>query len=121
MHGGAKLNLSARVFTITHGSAWAVDVKTPLSSWTHNLRAGVKFVGCNQPALPLLFNDLPGQPGNSGYVDGPYEGMEYDISDAQKAGPAPLTSSDLGITVIGGGSQHAKVRYNGTNWTCMGL
>jgi hypothetical protein len=94
-----------------HGAAWAVDVKTP----------GVKFVNCNQPAMPLTFNMLPGQRGNSGYVDGPYEGMEYDIMDAQKAARAPLTSSDLGTTVIGGGSQHAKVRYNGANWTCMGL
>jgi hypothetical protein len=41
------------------------------------------------------------------------EGNEYNISDS--------TVNTRGTNVtVGGGSNHVKVRYNGTNWTLMG-
>jgi Pectate lyase superfamily protein len=79
----------------------------------------VKYFGCNNPPVVLSFSQLPGQDWRA---MPPQEGMEFDISDAQKAdATAALTGSDLGTPVIGGGKQHAKIRYNGTHWTCMGL
>lgn len=92
-------------------------------------KANFRFINCDQPTgsttdnlgnvAGMSFANLPGQGGvQQGTA---IEGMEFDIVDAQKAGPAALTGSDLGTTVIAGGSQHAKVRYNGTNWTCAGF
>ena len=81
--------------------------------------ADFTFIGNNNPSAAFPFAGLPGQAGV--HLSTPIEGMEYDITNGQKAGPAALTGSDLGTTVIGGGSQHVKVRYNGTNWTCAGF
>jgi len=44
--------------------------------------------------------------------NGPLEGMEFNIVDAQSA---PFAG-----TVSGGGSNHYKVRYDGTNWIRIG-
>jgi hypothetical protein len=40
------------------------------------------------------------------------DGMEYNISNSNTA--------TWGATAAGGGTNHVKVRYNGTNWTVMG-
>jgi hypothetical protein len=46
-----------------------------------------------------------------------FEGQEYSITDGQKTGTGTALFGDI---VIGGGAQHIKVRYNGTNWTRCG-
>ena len=57
------------------------------------------------PLRARLFNDLPASP---------YAGMEANITDA--------TVNTFGATVsAGGGSNRVKIRYNGTNWTVMGI
>ena len=53
---------------------------------------------------PRTFGTLPGPP---------LEGQEFDITDCN--------TSVWGATATGGGAVHAKVRYNGTNWTVVGI
>jgi Pectate lyase superfamily protein len=83
------------------------------TSWvmpTTNL-AMVSFRNCNNPSAALRFRDLPGQPGY-GAPPNSIEGMEFDITDGSTA--------TWGATVSGGGSNHVKVRYNGSAWTVIG-
>jgi hypothetical protein len=70
------------------------------------------FNNCDNPAFTLAFADLPGQAGVA--IATPVEGMEFNITNDNSAGTFGATSS-------GGGTRHAKVRYNGTNWTVMGV
>jgi hypothetical protein len=63
----------------------------------------------NNPALVYTYANLKGVSTNPVAV----EGNEYNISDS--------TVNTWGTNVtVGGGSNHVKVRYNGTNWTLMG-
>jgi hypothetical protein len=48
----------------------------------------------------------------TGVYGGPLEGMEFNIVDAQ--------SASFAETVSGGGYNHYKIRYNGTNWIRIG-
>jgi hypothetical protein len=66
--------------------------------------------------MNMAFTSLPGQAGASGSIL-VVEGMEYDIVDGQKSGTGTALFGD---TVVGGGAQHIKVRWNGTNWTRSG-
>ena len=58
----------------------------------------------------MVFADLPGQ--TSVQVTTALEGKEYDITDC--------STTTWGATASGGGSNHVRVRYNGTNWTVVG-
>jgi hypothetical protein len=80
-----------------------------------NNRAWIEIRRCDNPIMPMAFNDLPGQPGSVGAVQfpGAVEGMEYDINDCNTA--------VWGAVAAGGGANRVKVRYNGTNWTVMGI
>lgn len=62
-------------------------------------------IDCNNAATPyaMAFADLP---------SAPVEGMERDINNSNTA--------VWGATAAGGGANHVKVRYNGTNWTVVG-
>lgn len=60
--------------------------------------------GATQVSLPIAFASLPGSP---------LEGQEANITDCNTA--------VWGATAAAGGSTHAKVRYNGTNWTVVGI
>ncbi len=118
LYGGGSVTATDRLFfrgvsasSLTGSNKWNLP--------PGNGKASLVCEGSDNPALSMVFADLPGQSGVQ--ITTPAEGMEYNITDARKAGPASLTGSDLGTTVIGGGSQHAKVRYNGTNWTCAGF
>jgi hypothetical protein len=75
----------------------------------------IEYIGCNNPRTILTFAQLPGQPGIS---TGAYEGAEFNISDGRKGGGGAAV---MGDKIQGGGSQHLKVRYNGSDWTCMGV
>jgi hypothetical protein len=62
----------------------------------------------------MNYADLPG--GASGAVQpGPTEGQEYDIIDSNTA-----ASGNFGSTLSGGGTNHVKVRYDGSNWRISG-
>jgi hypothetical protein len=99
-------------------------------------RAGWKFIECGGAvnpfdavygagsagfpatiALPtgiMNFADLPG--GASGSVQpGPFEGQEYDIIDSTNA-----ASGNFASITSGGGANHVKVRYDGSNWRISG-
>jgi hypothetical protein len=69
--------------------------------------AGWKFINCvptsgTNPHSFLHYDAL------AGVNNGPLEGMELSIVDAQSAA--------FGGVLSGGGSNHYKGRYNGTNW-----
>lgn len=113
-------NLSARVFTITSGADWVMPTATAS-------KAGLRFVNCGAANLPvgyvtglnnlnMTFTCLPGQAGASSNMP-VIEGMEYDIIDGAKSGGGSAIFADI---VVGGGSQHIKVRYDGTNWRRCG-
>lgn len=86
-----------------------------------NQKASFKYINCDNPTgsttdargatAGMVFADLPGQAGVQ--LSTAREGMEYDILNDNSAGSFGATSS-------GGGSRHAKVRYNGSNWTVCG-
>jgi len=75
----------------------------------------IDYIGCNNPGVVLTFAQLPSQPG---VRLGAWEGAEFNISNGRKAGGGTAV---MGDNVEGGGSQHLKVRYNGSKWTCMGV
>lgn len=64
-----------------------------------------EFVSCNIKPI-WTFSQLP----TGGNV---LEGDEFDISDSNTA--------IWGATAAGSGTNHVRVRYNGTNWTVMGI
>jgi hypothetical protein len=66
----------------------------------------VFFDTCNISPV-WTFSQLPSGAGNV------FEGDEFNISDSSTA--------TWGATVSGGGSNHALVRYNGSNWTVVGI
>ncbi len=84
-------------------------------------KSAYQYINCDQPAGATLdnasvqsgmnFADLPGQ--TSVQQPGPITGMQYDITNCNTA--------VWGATAAGGGSTLARVRYNGTNWTVMGI
>ena len=86
-------------------------------------RSAWKFINCNQPPSTTRFVDLPGQtalpPNNQ---PGPYEDWEYVIVDGYWSGdkPTPRTPQ-FGAIISGGGTHRCKVRWNGANWTCVGV
>ena len=62
----------------------------------------------------MNYNDLPG--GASAAVQpGPIEGQEFDIIDSNTA-----ASNNFASTLSGGGSNHVKVRYDGSHWRISG-
>lgn len=108
-------NIASTTITISTGVDWAMPTSTAS-------KAGLAFVGCSGTVptgtlsglnnLNMTFNSLPGQAGASNNVK-VIEGMRYDIVDCNTA--------TWGMTAAGGGSNHASVRYNGTNWTVVGV
>jgi hypothetical protein len=85
------------------GNAWKMPA-TPFA-------ADIKYISCNNPSAAFPFAGLPGQPGV--HLATPIEGMEFDITDS--------TASTWGASAAGGGTSHARVRYNGSRWTVMGI
>lgn len=86
--------------SIQSGSVGGVGWSLPTNAYTALL------ANCNiQPIW--TFAQLP----TGGNV---FEGDEFDISDSTVAG----WSNNV---TVGGGTNHVRVRYNGTNWTVMGI
>jgi hypothetical protein len=120
--GTYRVNNSQSVASRTMTSPYGPDYMLPTSTEGF---AGLKFISCTSSlgggrttslVLANVFNALPGQAGGSPYVI-LLEGFEYDITDGAKSGGGSALFGDI---VVGGGSQHIKVRYNGTNWTRSG-
>jgi len=116
-------NLLMSVISNSSGSpSWAMPPNIGQSTVGSSQKAGTQYIMCNNPAGSTLdaagnaagmtYADLPG--GTNISLGGPVDGMEYDIIDDNSAGTFGATSS-------GGGTRHARVRYNGTNWTVMGI
>jgi Pectate lyase superfamily protein len=132
--------LPAKTYTIASAS-WSGGIATitvasgmgdlPTGQFAQVNIAGVTPSGYNGQFFATVINfftftyPLASNPGGSGTAFGTafvipstgnfnnvYEGYEYDVSDSDV--------SSWGGSPIGGGSTHAKVRYNGTNWTVMG-
>lgn len=61
-----------------------------------------KFIGCNVSPVMTM----------AGLPSSPFEGDSYNVSDSN--------SAVWGATPTGGGSNHTKVRRNGTAWTVVG-
>lgn len=66
------------------------------------------------PTSSMNYADLPGG-ASSSVQPGPFEGQEYDIVDSTVA-----ASGNFAATTSGGGSNHVKVRYDGSNWRISG-
>ncbi len=109
--GGASGN---GVYTISSNlgtlGARAMTAAPSGSNWnmaTGKQIAGIAFIGSGNPIPPLQFHDLPGQ---VGFAAPPFavEGMQFTITDS--------STQTWGAAASGGGSNHAAVRYDGTNW-----
>ncbi len=97
--------------TVHGGAAWSLP-----GSGNGNA-AGVRYIGCNQPSLAMVYGDLPGESGvNSSILR--VDGMDYDITDGAKSGGGVAVAGDL---TQGGSTQHLRVRYNSARagWVCM--
>lgn len=80
------------VNTSTHGGL----------NWQVSATQTGKFIGCNiSPVMTM-----------AGLPSLPFEGDSYNVSDSN--------STVWGATPTGGGSNHTKVRRNGTAWTVVG-
>jgi len=80
-------------------------VSTLSPSWgMPSVACTAEFISCNNPAATFTFANLPSSP---------VEGMEYDITDCK--------ANTFGAAAAGGGATHARIRYNGTNWTVMAI
>lgn len=71
-------------------------------TWRMPTTTTAKYVGCN--VVPVL--TVAGLPSSK------FEGNSYNVSDSNV--------STWGDTATGSGSTHAKVRWNGANWTVVG-
>jgi Pectate lyase superfamily protein len=106
------------IMNVQGGGNWAAPPAVQKASYQYINCGQQDAVGLSGPGIfGMNFADLPGQSGV--FMSNAYEGMEYSIGNATislDANSHPI----LGSTVTGGGTSHAKVRYNGTNWTLMG-
>jgi hypothetical protein len=75
-----------------------------------NFSSAFKFENSNNPAHEIAYNNLPGV---SVFFPVATAGMEYNVSDAHVDAFGAVISA-------GGGPQHVKGRYNGTNWRVAG-
>jgi hypothetical protein len=103
---------------IPWGSSPSIPANYDVSKWA---LASYEFIQCgdsssNHP-IGITFESLPGQSdvvtNNGAQQWGPLERQEFTVFDC-------ATQSAFGGVVTGGGSNHYKVRYNGTNWIRIG-
>ncbi|PWT88193.1 MAG: hypothetical protein C5B54_11015 [Acidobacteria bacterium] len=135
------LNMAIRAHSITNcsfmanaltGMAYAngsVNLQPHLFGWSnlmmamnvpcgwvgpYDSSASFKYISCwtdgHTPPNTLRFSWLPG--GGLAREPGPMEGQEYNVMDCQTAA--------FGDIVIGGGTNHYKVRHNASNWIRVG-
>jgi hypothetical protein len=102
--------ISSQAMTLPFGPGWELP---PVSG----VGTGLRFENCRGTGLKhtTLFSYLPGQADAAGIPA--VDGDEYNITDGAKSGGGSAVFADI---VVGGGSQHIKVRYDGTNWRRFG-
>jgi hypothetical protein len=111
--------VASEAMVLPYGPDWVLPTASAA-------KTGLKFINCGSTIndgsasglsnLAMTFTSLPGQAGANTNMQ-LHEGQEFDIVDGQKTGTGTALFGDI---VIGGGAQHIKVRYNGTNWTRCG-
>jgi hypothetical protein len=113
-------SVSSRSMTIPYGPDWQLPTTAEAGTMSGT---GLQFINCTSGnasttgiRYATTFTSLPGQAGANAFIP-LLEGCEYNITDGQKSGTGTALFGDI---VVGGGAQHIKVRYNGTNWTRCG-
>lgn len=81
------------------------------------VKASYQYIQCGTTSsnpIGIPFGDLPDGSGGTGNAQpGPMEGQEYTVIDC-------AVQNSFAGTITGGGSNHYKVRYDGTNWIRVG-
>jgi hypothetical protein len=108
--------VSSRSMTIAYGPDWVLPTTTEAGAGLQLINCGTTTPSNTALTQAVTFTSLPGEAGASTAMPR-FEGQEYSITDGQKTGTGTALFGDI---VIGGGAQHIKVRYNGTNWTRCG-
>jgi pectate lyase-like protein len=98
---------------IRGGRAWIASPFTVVNGNIVYHQCGTAGAGLN-PSQFVTFSELPGQVNADFNFEQAIEGMERTIIDAQ------AQASFRGIVSGGGGSNHYKVRYDGSNWIRVG-
>jgi hypothetical protein len=94
------------VFTAVIATAQNGGIPWRISSTTASFKFNLCNIGgeSNSPSgTRYTFAQLPGSP---------LEGVIWDISDG--------STGTIGNTVTSGGSANCRIRWNGTNWICIG-
>lgn len=97
----------------------ATDWVIPTSTYG---KTGLKLINCTgngtglDDGVNMTFTSLPGEAGASIHIQ-PQEGQEFNIVDGAKSGGG---TAAFGDACQGGGSQHIKVWWNGTDWIRCG-
>jgi hypothetical protein len=115
-----SLNFASGPLTVYTGADWVMPTAT-------DAKTGLKFINCGGtiPAgttsglntLNMTFTSLPGEFGASTGMPR-FEGQEYNIIDGAKKTVGGAAA--VGDATQGGGSQHIKVWFNGTDWIRCG-
>jgi hypothetical protein len=105
--------VGSRSMTLPYGPDWALPTTTEAGAGLLFINCGSSLPGGEKTSLTLatVFTALPGEAGSSSNMHR-YEGQEYNIRDCNTA--------IWGAIASGGGTNHVKVRFNGTNWTVLG-
>jgi hypothetical protein len=109
---------SGETLTILTGPDWVMPTST-------TSKTGLKFINCSSTGatssglndLAMTFTCLPGEAGASPYIPR-HEGQEFNIVDGAKKTAGGTAA--MGDATQGGGSQHIKVWFNGTDWIRCG-
>jgi hypothetical protein len=101
---------------VAYGPDWVLPTVTASLTSLELINCGTTSPTNTALTKAVTFTSLPGEAGSSGNIPR-FEGQEYSITDGQKS---TTGAAAFGDTVVGGGAQHIKVRYNGTNWTRSG-
>jgi hypothetical protein len=113
--------VTSRSMTGHYGPDWVMPTAT-------NAKAGLRFINCGATindgtttglnTLNMTFTCLPGQAGGPSSTNFPLVvGTEYFVVDGAKAGGG---TAAVGDATQGGGTQHIKVWFNGTDWIRCG-
>lgn len=103
--------LNSASLNVTFSSIKANNWKMPPAG----VAAQVQLINCDNPTNAFPFADLPASP---------IEGMEFDVTNQLGSGGGNTSTPTFGQTGAagsGGTAFHARLRYNGTTWTVMGV
>jgi len=110
--------IASHTMTLPFGPDWVM----PTSS---DAKTGIKFINCSGTTtsasglnnLAMTFTSLPGEAGSATNFSR-VEGQEFNIVDGAKKTAGGTAA--IGDATQGGGTQHIKVWFNGTDWIRFG-